>query len=178
MCIEPSQLRDGRRARGPMSPTDPKAPLLGADPNPPAGAADLEALDRAMRLYLELGFSAERAAITLARNGYPSEAVVARFPDVSARLICSNTKSRVCAVGGKAGQGAGPPMAGALLDRLLTRSTHSSGPADSQRATQRDLQPRRAEAKQTERQPNPAPVRTVVDAHDSSAISFQYVPLI
>jgi len=161
-----------------MSPTDAKAPLLGADPNPPVGAADFEALDRAIRLYRELGFSVERAAITLARNGYPSEAIVARFPNVPAHLICSNTTSRAREPEKRAGQGAVPPTAGALLDRLLTRSAQSSGSPDSQPVPQKNLQPRRAETNQTGRPPDPAAGCTAMDAHDSSAISFQYVPLI
>ena len=71
-----------------MSLTDPKAPLPGTDPNAHSGPADLAALDKAIRLYRELGFSDERAAVTLARNGYPSAAICARFPKVATHLIC------------------------------------------------------------------------------------------
>jgi ribosomal protein S18 acetylase RimI-like enzyme len=66
-----------------MSPTDPQA-FLASEPVSNADTTDRQRLDQAIGLYKELGFSEERAAITLARNGYPSEAIVARFPDVPA----------------------------------------------------------------------------------------------
>jgi hypothetical protein len=160
-----------------MSPTDPKAPLLGAVPDRPVSTGDLDALDRAIRLYRELGFSVERAALTLARNGYPSEAIVARFPTVPASLICSNAKSRVRPSNESAGQNSVVPAARELMHRLLTRSTHPSSPADRQPGAQRNLQPQGAEGRASRRRSDPAPIRTA-DMPDPGAISFQYVPLI
>ena len=121
--------------RGLMSPTDPKAPLRGAILDTPV-TGDLDTLDRAIRLYRELGFSVERAALTLARNGYPSEAIVARFPTVPAPLIRSNSKSRERPMTDRAGQSSATPAARALLDRLLTRSNVTLRKTES-RATAR-----------------------------------------
>jgi hypothetical protein len=160
-----------------MSPTDPKAPLLGADQQGPVSAADPDALDRAIRLYRELGFSAERAAVTLARNGYPSESIVARFPAVPAQLIRGNTTSREHLSNERAGQNSVAPTARALLDRLLTRSAHPSGPAVTQTRTQNNLQSQGAEGRAPRPRAGLAPIRTPVDP-DPGAISFQYVPLI
>ena len=58
-----------------MSLTDAKASLPEAAPSPRSGATDPGTLEQAIRLYRELGFSEERAALTLVRNGYPSAAV-------------------------------------------------------------------------------------------------------
>lgn len=161
-----------------MSPTDSKAPPLAANLSPQTGSADLDALDRAIRLYRELGFSVERAAITLARTGYPSDAIVARFPSVPAQLICSNTKPGAARKAEKAGQGSVPSTAGVLLDRLLICSTQSSGTTAAQRITEKHLPLRPEEVKQSARLPDPAPIRAAMEGHDASAISFQYVPLI
>ena len=159
-----------------MSPTDPKAPLAGAALHSLASAGDLDALDRAIRLYRELGFSVERAAVTLARNGYPSEAIVARFPSVPAQLICANSKSREHTLSKRAGQSA--PAARALLDRLLTRSTHPSASANPALSSQINLPPRGAEGRAARSRSGLAPIRSAPDMHDPGAISFQYVPLI
>ena len=161
-----------------MSPTDAKAPLLGAGLDSAVVGADLDALDRAIQLYRELGFSVERAAVTLARNGYPSAAIVARFPNVSVQLICSNAKSGARPSVGQAAQGSAPPTAGALLDRLLGRSTHSSGAVLAQAVAHKDFRSRRAEEKPPARPVNVTAGRSPTNAADASAISFQYVPLI
>ena len=176
--MEPSQLRDVRLTRGPMSLTDSKAPLLGTNPSVRSSAADFAGLDQAIHLYRELGFSEERAAVTLARNGYPSEAILARFPNVPAQLICGNTKARARNLSDRAGQGAVPPTAAALLDRLLTRSTQPPRAADAQPLVQQYLRPVHAKAKQSTRISQPAPVAAAMEAHDANVISFQYVPLI
>jgi replication initiator protein len=161
-----------------MSPTDSQAPPLGAQPGAAGASSDLESLDRAIRFYQELGFSAERAAVTLVRNGYPSEAIVARFPNVSAQLIHSNSTSRAPALGSRAGQGHVPPMAGTLLDRLLTRSVHTSGAPDLQSVAPKNLQPRRPSPRHALPPQEAALLGTATAAPDQSAISFQYVPLI
>jgi hypothetical protein len=157
--MEPSQIRDERLIRGPMSLTDAKAPPAGPNPGPGSAAADCAGLDAATRLYRELGFSEERAAVTLTRNGYPAEAVLARFPNISAQLISDNAKVRTRQAGNHAGQGVTPGTTAALLDRLLTRS------AEAPRAT----------AARSIAAPEISPPLAV---SESSAISFQYVPLI
>ena len=158
-----------------MSPTDPQAPPSGAHSS--GGGANLEALERAIRCYQELGFSAERAALTLVGNGYPSDAVVARFPNVSAQLIHSKSASRAAAAGIRAGQDSLPPMAGTLLNRLLTRSVHGSAAPHIPSVSQKNLPLRRLSPQQPPRTQAP-PVRTAIDVPEQSAISFQYVPLI
>ena len=149
-----------------MSPTDPQA-LLAGELVPNAGTTEPQRLDQAIALYKELGFSDERAAITLARNGYPSEAIVARFPNLPAESILSNTRFGAHRNREKAGQGPALPKAGALLDRLLTRPAAPSvvNPAQPDRRVQSPS------AQQ-------APIRPASAVQEANAISFQYVPLI
>ena len=161
-----------------MSPTDPKAPLSGTDPTPASGAADLTALDKAIRLYAELGFSEERAAVTLARNGYPSDAIRARFPQVPAHLICDKANTRARDRRGSAGQVGVPPTAAALLDRLLTRTVEPARVAHATSLAPHNLRMPRAEAEPSTPHRHPAPTSATTEAPESNAISFQYVPLI
>jgi hypothetical protein len=150
-----------------MSPTDPQAFLAG-EPVSNADTTDRQRLDQAIGLYKELGFSEERAAITLARNGYPSEAIVARFPDVPAESIISNTRFGAHRNRETAGQGRALPKAGALLDRVPTRSAASSVVSPAQ-PDQRDIQSPSAQQ---------APMRPAGGVQEASAITFQYVRLI
>ncbi len=161
-----------------MSSTDPKAPLLASELILDRGAADLDRLDQAIALYRELGFSAERAAITLARNGYPSEAIVLRFPNVAAESIISNTRIGAHRNREKAGQGPVIPKAGALLERLLTRSAESSGVPSAQPDPRNIQAPGAQQAKKPVGSSQAAPIRSAVGAQQANAISFQYVPLI
>ena len=155
-----------------MSLTDPKANPLGSDPESKPVATDLGALDKAIRLYRDLGFSEERAAITLARNGYPVDAIRAKFPNVPAERIPDTAKTRARDRSHKAGQGSVPPTAGVLLDRMLTRSSSTHGIPS---LAQPKLQARAPETAQSASTPT---ARALIDASDSNAISFQYVPLI
>ena len=160
-----------------MTSTDPQALTPGALGAP--AATDEEAIDRTALVYRELGFSAERAAITLARNGYPSEAIIARFPGVPADSIRLNSKSRASAAADrKAGQGILPATAGALLDRLLTRPAHEAKPREGGPLVQSELPARRCPGDPKATHTQPVAQRPPVDAHDSGSISFQYVPLI
>jgi hypothetical protein len=65
-----------------MSQSDLKAPPPGTDASCTSTARSEAEVDRAVRLYRDLGFSEERAAITLARTGYPVIKSV-RYPTVS-----------------------------------------------------------------------------------------------
>lgn len=155
-----------------MSLTDPKANPLGSDPESKPVATDLGALDKAIRLYRDLGFSEERAAITLARNGYPVDSIRAKFPNVPAERIPDTAKTRARDRSHKAGQGI--VRAGALLDGLVHR------PGSTQPLAQPNLQAHRAEVAQRPSAPSPAPPSSsvILQANESNAISFQYVPLI
>jgi hypothetical protein len=160
-----------------MSPIDPQVPLPGVL-NAPVITADMKALDRAACLYRELGFSAERAAVTLARNGYPAEAIIARFPSVPEESIRTNAISGAGPAAKKTGQGSLPPTAAALLDRLLTRSPRASELADPRPVARKELSSRAGVANQHVQRSAPEPERSSMDGRESSAISFQYVPLI
>ncbi len=160
-----------------MSPTDSQVRPLGAEPSP-TGTSDLERLDQAIRLYKELGFSAERAAVTLARNGYPSAAVVSRFPEVPAQLIYNNTSAGADRSREKAGQGSVPPRAGMILDRWLTRSGSPSGVNLPQPVPQEVRQHSPHCNERPASLPHRAPIGSAVTPLDVNAISFQYVPLI
>lgn len=161
-----------------MSPIDSQPPLRGANLSS-TGSGDLDRLDQAIRLYGELGFSVERAAITLARNGYPSEAIVSRFPNVSAQLIYDNTTAGADRSREKAGRGSVPPRAGLILERWVTRSVSPSGAKPSQAVPQECAPP---SSKGHERSASSlarmARIRSTVPPLDANAISFQYVPLI
>jgi Plasmid encoded RepA protein len=161
--MEPSQLRGERLIRGPMSLTDAKAPSAGPAAGPRSHASNSDSLDQAVRLYRELGFSDERAAVTLARNGHPKEAIAARYPEVPAHVIGESAKPRVRHGGERAGQGALPNTSAALLDRLLTRAP---APARTKDVASFSAQ-------------SAAPVRSsALEGSESNSISFQYVPLI
>ena len=193
-----------------MSLTDPKANPLGSDPESKPVATDLGALDKAIRLYRDLGFSEERAAITLARNGYPVDAIRAKFPNVPAERIPDTAKTRARDRSHTAGQGI--VRADALLDGLVHR------PGSTQPLAQPNLQAHRAEVAQRPSAPSPASsiagpfdrswsrpatlnqkrgfglapgivaprsnsvgssvTQADIQANESNAISFQYVPLI
>jgi Plasmid encoded RepA protein len=161
-----------------MSQTDAKATVPGSVPSARSSGSELGTLEQAIRLYRDLGFSEERAALTLVRNGYARDAVVARFPNVPAQIIIDDRRARAPKTLGKEGQGVLLPTAAALLDRLLTRSTLVTRAAEATGATAPPPSAERNETVRNVRGRNPAPARTALDTHESSAISFQYVPLI
>ena len=153
--MEPSQLRDGRQQPDPMSATTPVAP-----PVPSATA-----LDKAIGLYKELGFSDERAALILVRNGHPVEAIRAKYPNVPPDRIPVTAATRGRDRSNTAGQGVVPATAAALLNRLHTRAPIPNAPS-------------LATTTPSTVTPDPAPSRAISEAVDANAISFQYVPLI
>ena len=149
-----------------MSQSDLKAPPPGTDATRTSTASSEAELDRAVRLYRDLGFSEERAAITLARTGYPSDQISARYPTVSVQLIRDNCGSRARA--GRAGQGSGPATAATLLERSARPSPRTLA---AQPMPARESPLRASQSPQTMVSENP-------DATHGNAISFQYVPLI
>jgi hypothetical protein len=162
-----------------MSLPDAKAPTGRAAADPCAGITDVAGLDQAIRLYRELGFSEQRAAVTLARNGYPPDAIVARFPNVPAPMIIDNAKVRARKPDARAGQGANPSTTSALLDRLLTRSPQPCAPISGPMISQHLAPALQTEPRSRARIPNSTVTRdTALEAPESEAISFQYVPLI
>jgi hypothetical protein len=117
------------------------------------------ALDRAVRLYAELGFSDERAAIALARAGHPVLRVRERYPQVSADRIPDTTlrPSRAQVREG----GLTPPSSGALLSRMTAVHAAPAAPPTAGSSAE----------------PPPAAVPDAPFGTEK-AISFQYVPLI
>jgi hypothetical protein len=109
-----------------------------------------EQIDKACRLYSELGFSAERIAAQLIRSGYPDELVRARFSQLPASAFPEPIISRVRARRARQALGNAPAPIPALLAR--------PGTASAERIT-----------------PPPPPDAAVSRAQ---GISFQYVPLI
>ena len=173
-----------------MSAVDPAAPST-----PSTGASSL---DKAIRLYAELGFSAERAALVLARSGYPIEAIRARFPTVPGHLIPDNLHTRARERATRAGRanspGTVPPSAADLLSRMRPpasapgASISSAPAAPASRATARPI----VIDTKFAATPGVTDTRSVIDTKsvidtqcvpdtrsiDTQSISFQYVPLI
>jgi Plasmid encoded RepA protein len=171
--MEPSQLRDERTVHGVMSPSEPK--VRGDDPTPASSKGAGDALDQALGLYLEFGYTEERAAITLARNGHPSAEICARLPNVSAQLIRENSNTQP-QVGVR--RGALTPTTAMLLERvpldtppaIRAPSARSEG-ASSQLGQSADVTERRFAFSATS---------AAGDIEQASVreISFQYVPLL
>jgi hypothetical protein len=163
-----------------MSRTDLNSPEAVAENPLPLAPTELEALDQAIGYYRELGFSAERAAITLTRNGYPSAAVQARFPDVPAHLLSAHQASRSHERSEPIGQGtaATPTPAAALLDRPSMRFASSFSATSPRPDASKSPRAVPVTGKRFAPRPQRAAAPAMMDAHDCEAISFQYVPLI
>ena len=136
-----------------------------------------EQIDKACRLYAELGFSTERIAAQLVRSGYPLELVRARFSALPASAFPEPPVSR--SLQRAAGQGSGVSMSGVphthtrptpvrtaqeLLAPVLSR-VPTSNPTSVTAASGTDAGPA-AKAP-------PFPGSAL-----EQGISFQYVPLI
>lgn len=127
-----------------------------------------EQFDKAARLYVELGFARERAALTLARTGYPREWIREHFPEVSERAF--------------------PPEKSSSEQRT-DRLIHGVRPGSIDRAP---LPPRADATRALARlatEPAPIPERSSApldrlpalgagEEATEGGISFQYVPLI
>jgi len=127
----------------------------------PDAAQPDAALDKALRIYAEVGLSPERTVGQLLRAGFSPEQLRARFPGVPERLLAAPvapdpklrqalTRPRAPSIAAHAGQGGAalPPTAAQLLQPLLTR-----------RVTEH-------------------PAATRAPAILAGGLSFQYVPLI
>jgi hypothetical protein len=147
-----------------------------APPKPQTETSDatLATFEKAVRLYAEMGFSAERAALTLARTGYAIDLIRARFPDVPANIIADalrvepRTEAKT-----QRGRGGLQPLAVRAPDALLPAHPRVTAPPTA-RAPSLPATPTPAVA--------PAPIESAAPTAplsiDTDPISFQYVPLI
>lgn len=131
--------------------------------------------EKAVALYREIGFSAERTVAQLVRAGHPRERIRARFPDVPDRAYPESppTRARARRLASDAGMRpeAALPTAGELL-RGLARASASpplTTPSDVLAASPPSRTAMSASA---------SPSTSVSDAEPNSGLSFQYVPLI
>jgi len=113
-------------------------------------------IDKACRLYADLGFSTARIAAQLIRSGYPIELVRQRFPDLAPETFPDAPFSRARE---RARRGTQPAPIRELLTRTAT--TIPSAPGLSA-ALAAEVQP--------------APLAAQIEP--PAGISFQYVPLI
>jgi len=112
-----------------------------------------EQIEKACRLYAELGFSSERIAAQLVRSGYPSDLVRARFPQLPAAAFPE------------------PPAS-----RARARQTMPKVPASAQAPTPISaLLPRLSPTLASDVRVQAPPDTAIALA---SGVSFQYVPLI
>jgi Plasmid encoded RepA protein len=135
----------------------------------PETSPDIQAsLDKAIALYTELGFTAERIAAQLIRSAYPIELVRERFPTIPAASFPERPQAR-------------PSR------RVSSRATPSLAQPDrrdpaSIGTTQLVLQSVLDKVAVTAAQAGPVtPDRSpqpIVGTTDTDAVSFQYVPLI
>ena len=151
-------------------------------------------LDKSVRLYCEMGFSAERIAALLIRSGYPAAAVQQRFPDVplselpaapvrrklgtrsgSDRSMLGSASGRT---GGAAAAADGSSLigrAGGSLDAVLGRLGSGSDRIGSG-SSSRSPGAHRVAAVELDSNRGDAQARGT--AADLEGMSFQYVPLI
>jgi hypothetical protein len=135
----------------------------------PEASPDIEAsLDKATRLYTELGFTAERVAAQLIRSGYPVELVRQRYPNIPANSLPLPSPTRATR---RTSYRAQTPIA-------RTPDEESVSPESTQLVLQSVLDKVAVAAAQ------PAPVTPKrsalpeVSTTDTNGVSFQYVPLI
>jgi Plasmid encoded RepA protein len=134
----------------------------------PEASPDIEAtLDKATRLYTDLGFTAERIAAQLIRSGYPIELVRQRFPDIPATSLPQPSQARA---------------ARRASSRATTSESRTAGKEPpSNRPTQLVLQSVMDKVGVTATQTSVTTDRdlqTATTGVDADGVSFQYVPLI
>ncbi|MGH8257067.1 MAG: hypothetical protein ACRET0_12730, partial [Steroidobacteraceae bacterium] len=158
--------------------------------NEPDAALSDAALDKALRIYAEVGLSPERTVGQLLRAGFSPEQIRPRFPGVPERLLVAPvdpdpklrqalTRARAPSGAGHAGQGraALPPTAAQLLHSRSTPS--ASSPSAAVRSSAAPAHP--PVPSSTAARPASAPVISpprAPSAELAGGLSFQYVPLI
>jgi hypothetical protein len=134
--------------------------------------------EKAARLYVDMGFSAERTVSQLCRAGFDRILIARRFPDVPASAYPAPETPKVpnrSIAKTRAGQSAQPTTsAAALLPRVIARSKTATR-SDSQNG------PAVRAAERTNLAPGTTPASGNAlpqDTDTADSISFQYVPLI
>src|SRR5580658_7512799 len=116
-------------------------------------------IDKACRLYADLGFSTLRMASQLIRSGYPPDLVRARFPEIPVSALPEPPRCRALDRARKSPRHALPSVS-ELLATSRVRAHNETGPVTAASAAQPPAEVSGAPAALT------------------AGISFQYVPLI